>query len=158
MRMPALSAFVALCLACSPALAEHSYLCIADSSIGYKADPSTKEWGPVAFRAGDRFVLRPLNADEIKQYTPFVKPAFPTDPDDMGFFRMGESIPLGTCRWHVGIAMHSFSCNPYGTLVYVNLDRLRFQVIGPGSYTWDEKDGRTPNDGYMEIGKCSSIN
>lgn len=54
--------------------------------------------------------------------------------------------------------MNFFLCNAYGTLVYINLDRLRFQVIGPGSYAWDEKKNRKPDDAYIEIGKRSPIN
>lgn len=128
----------------SSALAKStSYLCVAESAVGFSFDKATKDWGRANFKAESKYVLS-MQSDEKKGWE--VK-------------EIGES--RGT-ECEGGFSEHGFiECK--GLIDFqMNNKSLRYIIVHKYGYVVKEY----PDDGlfkegsltpYLEIGKCSPL-
>jgi hypothetical protein len=144
------------------------YLCIAEQSAGLHYDKQTKVWGPQAFAAQSKYILRRLNDNDRENWPSLLK----EHPNaDWGFFSFGVNELMALCGSEFGL--HCF----WGDVLFEQ-DSLRFSRADYGAYLRqgsletlrkkdpDEYNSRVnkykmdpdqPDDLFIEIGKRSPL-
>jgi hypothetical protein len=172
--MRRIKAILVTVLLASPtaAIAEpKQYLCLVDQSAGLHYDKQTNEWGPQAFRAGRKYVLRRLNDDDRKG-----KWKTELNNANWGFFEFGKAdpTPYAACSDE-----SLFTCREVVRKVEFDEKSLRFTIVNYLGYTqqgfWEyvrannpdhftralspkeAGDPDHPDDMFFEIGRCSAF-
>ena len=143
MRIRTMGALVMVCLISTAALAEESYLCIAEQSVGFKFDESKKTWSSTIVKTQSKYIVK----------------RSPDSKNKWDVFQFGDELLSAECEKDFNKSNNLF-CD--GIIYFeMNRNRLRFlSAMHLGYIDYDNtkdrwKEGQ--NEPNMEIGKCSKI-
>jgi hypothetical protein len=155
------------------------YLCVVDQAFGLHYNPQTKAWGPQAFSAGKKYLLRRLNGDDRDKAKGKWWSLLLNNPKaNWAFFEFGVNEPMPQLACYEGADSYGiFGCQRVILDGSFDKDTLRFELASHGGYTrqgyWEQLrqkdpehykdllsrkeglDADHPDDLFFEIGKCS---
>jgi hypothetical protein len=73
MRVLLCATVLAVAIATATAAASNQYLCITESVGGLHYDAGTRSWKPQGFKAGAKYILRRITADDVKKWDSLLK-------------------------------------------------------------------------------------
>ena len=122
------------CLMCSLAVAQTSYLCVADKATGFYLNKSKNSWDATAFDTKDSKYLLYLKESKWE------------------WKNFGEQFPFGTCKQINENG--DVRCDGFGTVLF-SPKNLRYLLTYLPGYVFEHaQKSDTP---YMEIGKCTRM-
>lgn len=122
---------------------EVSYLCVAESSVGFSFNEATKRWERAYFKTESKYVLSKTsyNTDgwKLKEIGESLNIECEGEFDEQGFI---------DCK-----SLRNFTMNNK-SLRYIIAQKHGYVVGGHQDNKWFKEGWLTP---YLEIGKCSSL-
>lgn len=147
-RTPSLSLFF-LAAAYANAAPSDSYICVADHSVGFSYNKSTREWGPTTFKTTEKLLIARATPDEKKRgFSWMIK-------------ELGSDFPSFGCKDDF-TDRGSLSCKGFGDFMF-NQRNGRYLSTYMIGYVGDRLGPETSigeegaNTPAMTVGKCSAI-
>jgi hypothetical protein len=146
---------------------QKGWLCVADQATGFYYRKSTGSWSVGEFKAGDRYIVRPPNAEDIKDAEKF---RFYSNDNELPAYvvrALGKSDDMSLvpemCRNPPDARSGIMICQGGLTQFAVNTRLLRMQryyglgYLHQDSGAFEHSTDDEPAAPYIEIGQCSSL-
>jgi hypothetical protein len=143
-----------------------SWLCVSDMATGFHYTKSTQSWSIGEFKTGDKYIVRPPNAEDIKDVEKF---RFYSDNNQLPAYivrALGKTDDMSSfpemCKNPPDAKSGIMICDGGLTQFAVNTHLLRMQRYYGLGYLHDSSafgnfDDDNPANPYIEIGQCSSL-
>ena len=146
---------------------QKGWLCVADQATGFYYRKSTGSWSVGEFKAGDRYIVRPPNAEDIRDAEKF---RFYSNNNELPAYivrALGKSDDMSLfpemCRNPPDARSGIMICQGGLTQFAVNTRLLRMQryyglgYLHQDSGAFEHSTDDEPAAPYIEIGQCSSL-
>jgi hypothetical protein len=175
-----------LLLGAGPAFAADQYLCITEAVAGLHYDRQTKQWSPMAFKPGDKYMVYRFTGKQREAYLgdpEFAKYASIPNLEAWGIRKFGDNSGpnVTACITASGDGDCGEGTLPFGRRGSLDLNSLRFELILTDAYMAQGRDQylkqtnpqeyqkrakqipsldsiNRPDDLAIEIGGCSPLN